>query len=135
MITIGKDSITCLGQNFYIPIGSIRVSQDINNRQFATIGLTELSQEDAQRTIFENANYYHYTDTKVDREKKLDLQAQILMLKNLGIELTPDEESQILGITKEDIEKQVAEIEKDTEKQQEQAKSKRIQEIRRWKMD
>lgn len=135
MITIGKDSITCLGQNFYIPIGSIRVSQDINNRQFATIGLTELSQEDAQRTIFENANYYHYTDTKVDREKKLDLQAQILMLKNLGIELTPDEESQILGITKEDIEKQVAEIKKDTEKQQEQAKSKRIQEIRRWKMD
>lgn len=135
MITIDKDSIACLGQNFYIPIGLIRVSQDINNRQFSTNGLTELSQEDAQRTIFENANHYHYTDTKVDREKKLDLQAQILMLKNLGIELTSDEESQILGITKEDIEKQVAEIERNREKEEEQEKSKRSQEVRRWKMD
>ena len=57
------------------------------------------------------------------------------MLKALGIELTPDEESQILGITKEDVERQVAEIEKKKDQEREQDKSKRKQEIRRREMD
>lgn len=132
MIWIEKDSISCLGKYFSIPIGSIKVPEDINNKSFTTIGLQEISQKDAQRTIFENANYFHYSDVKIDKKKELDLQSQILMLKALGIELTPDEESQILGITKEDVERQVDEMIK---KEKNQYKSKRRQEIRRWEMD
>lgn len=135
MIWIGKDSINCLGKYFSIPIGSIKVPADINNRFFTTIGWQEISQKDAHRTIFENANYFHYSDVKIDKKKQLDLQSQILMLKALGIELTPDEESQILGITKEDVESHVAEIEKEKVQEREQNKSKRKQEIRRREMD
>jgi len=135
MIWIDEDSIQCLGKYFAIPIGSIKISENVNNRSFTTIGYSEMSPEDAQRTIFENANFYHYPNEKTDKKKQLDLQAQILMLKALGIDLTPNEESQILGITKEKVEKQVAEMKKEIEKEQEQSRSKRIQEMRRREMD
>ena len=135
MMWIGKGSIQCLGKNFLIPIGSIKISEDVNERSFTTIGDRDLSPEDAQRTIFENANLYHYKNGEIDKQKQLDLQSQILMLKALGIELTPDEESQILGITKEYVERQVSEIEKKEAQKREQDKIKRRQEIRRRKMD
>lgn len=122
-----------LGKYFSIPIGSIRISEDVNKRSFTTIGYTNLSPEDAKRTIFENANFYCYTNGETDKEKQLDLQSQILMLKALGIELTHDEEKQILGITKENVESQVAEIKK--QKAQKREQDKRRQEIRRRKMD
>ena len=131
---IEKDRIMCLGKYFATPIGAIRVPENINNKSFETIGFEQISEKDSQGTIFENANYFHYLDPKIDKNKKLDLQAQILMLKALGIKLTPNEDSQILGITKEDIEKQVAEIRRKNKEEQEQAKSKKREEIRRHKM-
>lgn len=134
MITIREspefNEIKYNGAYFIRPLGSITISNDVNNRGFDTIGNSEITQENSRRTILENAGYFHYVDdANIDKEKQIDLQFQLLMLKSLEIPLTDDEEKQILGITIEDLNKQVEEIKQKKNKEREQAESERI---RRW---
>ncbi len=127
LITITKTSkfnqINYNGAHFIRPLGSIRISNDVNNRHFHTIGNSEITQENSERTILENAGYFHYLDDNLDKEKQIDLQFQLLMLKSLGIPLTEDEEKQISGITIENLNKQVKEIEQQNQKKREQTRS------------
>ena len=115
------------GAHFIRPLGSIKISNDVNYRHFHTIGNCEITQENSQRTILENASYFHYLDdANIDKEKQIDLQFQLLMLKSLGIPLTEDEEKQISEITIEDLNKKVEEIEQKKNKEREQARSEKI---------
>lgn len=123
MVTIMEDSsfreIRYNGSYFVRPLGSIRVSSDVNNRHFDTIGNKDITADDSQRTILENADHFHYSDQDAEKEKNLDLRLQLFMMQGLGIQLTQDEQGLISGYNREETESKAQQI-----KQQKKAQEK-----------
>ncbi len=106
-------------------LGTVQVSDDIESRTMNTIGYRAINpQRDGGNTILENAMKRHFKNPDSEKKRQICIQLQLIMLKKLGLELTPTEQRQELGYEKEYLENQLEQI---SRKQTEQEGKKREQ--------
>lgn len=94
-------------------LGDISVSNNPDFTQFNTIGLDSIGEKYGKNTILENALNFHYNNPDTDKEKQLKVQQYLIMLKDLGLELTPTENMAMLRGKKQYLEAQLAEVNKE----------------------
>lgn len=104
------------------PLGDIRVSNDPEFTGFRTIGLNSIGEEYGKNTVLENALNFHYNNSDTDKEKQLKVQQYLIMLKDLGLELTPTENMAMLRGKKQYLEEQLAEVNKELAQKESQQK-------------
>lgn len=108
--TAKQKSISYSGE---FPLGDIRVSDDPEFTGVRTIGLNSLGKDFGNNTILENALNFHYQDSNTDKEREIKVQQYLVMLRDLGVELTPTENMAMLRGKKQYLEAQLAEVNKE----------------------
>lgn len=95
------------------PLGDIRVYNNPDFNEFNTIGLNSLEKDFGDNTILENALIFHYQNPNTDKEREIKIQQYLVMLRDLGVELTPTENMAMLRGKKQYSEEQLAETNKE----------------------
>lgn len=104
------------------PLGDIRVSDHPEYTGVRTIGLNSLGKNFGNKTILENALGFHYHDADTDKEREIRIQQYLVMLRDLGVELTPEENMAMLRGKKQYLEEQLAEVNKELAQKEAQQK-------------
>jgi len=127
MIEISSESNASRKQKFIlylkdIPLGGVRVSTNPGNMEVTTIGFKPLGKEYGKNTVLENALNFHYQNPDIDKERQLAVQQYLVMLEDLGLELTPTENMAMLRGKKQYLEEQLAEVNKELAQKESQEK-------------
>ena len=100
------------GENVF-PFGNIHVSSIDDDSRVVTAGLNDLDKSCSKNTIIENAMNIHYVDPEADKDLRQAIHSVLLMFNDLGVELTPTENMEMLRAKKQLLEEQLAQINKE----------------------
>ena len=109
------------GENIF-PFGNISVSSIDDDSRVVTAGLNDLDKSRSKNTIIENAMNIHYVDPEAEKELRQAIHSVLLMFNDLGIELTPAENMEMLRAKKQLLEEQLAQINKELAEKEAQQK-------------
>lgn len=116
-----KKNMIFFGENVF-PFGSITVSSIDEDSSVVTAGLSKLDESRSKNTMIENAMNIHYVNPEADKDLRLAIHQVLLMLNDLGVELTPAENMEMLRAKKQFLEEQLAQINKELAQKESQQK-------------